>query len=214
MKHLSLSTPRVIFLLGIPGAGKTYFARKFSNTFKAPFIDIEVIRKTLNPKPEYSKQEDDLVSNLAYLQMIELFKTKHTFLYEGGLEVRAERQRLAKFVIKAGYEPLFVWVQTEFNTAEKRAIKGAPGHSKEHIISPERFDQVVNRFTTPDKTEKPVVLSGKHTYTTQARTLLRSIAEQEKSHRHQAVYGATKEASAPQRLVVPKRKPRNNSISL
>lgn len=214
MKQLSLSTPRVIFLMGIPGAGKTYFARKFSETFKAPFIELDQIRKTLNPKPDYSRREDELISDLAHLQMQELFKTRCTFLYEGGLEVRAERQRLTKYVTDAGYLPLFVWVQTEFATAEKRAVKGMPGHSKDHIISVERFDQLVNRFTTPDKTEKTVVLSGKHTYTTQARTLLRSISEEERVYRDQTAYGPVKQAKKAQRLTVPKRNPRNNSISL
>lgn len=209
MKHLSLTTPRVIFLMGIPGAGKTYFARKFSQTFKAPFIELEAIRRELTDDPIYSRKEDEVVARLARLQMDELLKTNHTILYEGGLEVRAERQRLAEYVEKLGYKPLFIWIQTEFNTAEKRSLRGISGHSKEHIIPPERFDQLINRFTTPDKSEKPVVLSGKHTYTTQARTLLRSLAEQEKESRDRLSESSTK-----QRLIVPNRNTRGSSISL
>ena len=45
MNNLDLTTPRVIFLVGIPGAGKTFFASRFSEEFGAPFIDLEKIRQ-------------------------------------------------------------------------------------------------------------------------------------------------------------------------
>ena len=55
MKSLSPANPRVLFVVGIPGAGKTYFAEQFAETFGAPFIEYDAIRAQLTQHPSYSR---------------------------------------------------------------------------------------------------------------------------------------------------------------
>lgn len=176
MKSLSTTTPRVIFLVGIPGAGKTYFAEKFSKTFGAPFIETDKIRRTVFTTPTYSSAEQKIVDELAAYQLVELMKTKKTILYEGGTEARAERLNLAKFVRANGYEPLIVWVQTEPTTAKTRATRGVRGHTKSTLINEERFYQLQSRFTMPNSLESPTVISGKHTSASQTKVVLKRLA--------------------------------------
>lgn len=178
MKSLSLTTPRVIFLLGIPGAGKTFFAKKFSETFSAPFVEAEAIRYTISEEPSFTPHEQHAVDIIAENQLKELLKTKKTILYEGGLESRAARTRLAKLVRESGYEPMFVWVQTEPATAKQRATRGvrSQNSTQTYTISETRYEQLVNRFTAPNESEKAVVISGKHTYASQAKIILKRLA--------------------------------------
>jgi predicted kinase len=179
MKTLSQTTPHVLFMIGIPGAGKTYFARKFSHTFEAPFIEAEAFRRAIVDTPTYSREEDGQINKLVELSMAELLKTKRTFLCEANLESRAARQRFTRMAKESGYEPLMVWVQTEPSTAEQRATKPMRARDEKvprSPISKERYDQLSRNFTPPNATEKSVVISGKHTYAVQAKVVLKRLA--------------------------------------
>lgn len=201
MKSLSLTTPRAIFLLGIPGAGKTFFAKRFSETFNAPFVETDGIRYAISSQPSFSALEQRGVERIAENQLKQLFKTHKTLLYEGELESRAARTRLAKLAREAGYEPMFVWVQTEDATARQRATRGVKSHdgTKAPIITEERYEQLKDKFTPPNESEKAVVISGKHTYASQAKIVLKRLA------------AARQEAVEKVPLAVPARPPRTKT---
>ncbi len=175
MKSATATTPRVIFLVGIPGAGKTYFAEKFSETFGAPFIETDQARRILADQPSYSSEEDMVVSELGAMQLTELMKTKKTIIYEGGTEARTDRQALVKLVRKHGYEPIIIWVQTDSATAKRRAVRGVRGHTKASLIPVDRFEYLHARFTPPNEAEKAVVISGKHTVVSQTKVVLKQL---------------------------------------
>ena len=199
MNNLDLTTPRVIFLVGIPGAGKTFFASRFSEEFGAPFIDLEKIRHTVFEDPVYSGDEQHRIEKLAANQ--------RTIIYEGGLETRSSRVRLARQAREAGYRPLIVWVQTEQATAHYRATRGSRNSQQSYTITNERFTQLVNQFTVPNYLEKFIVISGKHTYPQQAKTVLRSLVDLQKT--------TSKIQTAKPIITVPERvKPQVKRISL
>ncbi len=178
MKSLSLSTPHVIFVIGTPGAGKTYFASKFSDTFRAPYVEADKLRAAIAHEPTYTPEEQEVVDYLVWLQMNELFKTKKTFIVESSTEAKVDRQQLAKLARSHDYEVLTVWVQTDPSTARTRATKPSRlNRGKELIVPESRYEQLVSRFTPPHASEKPVVISGKHTYASQARAVLKRLAE-------------------------------------
>ncbi|KKW05170.1 MAG: hypothetical protein UY35_C0001G0061 [Candidatus Saccharibacteria bacterium GW2011_GWC2_48_9] len=100
MKSLSLSTPHVVFIIGTPGAGKTYFASKFADMFSAPFVESDKLRAAIATPPTYSPEEQHVVEYLSWLQISELLKTKKTFIVEGGTEAKVDRQNLAKLATR------------------------------------------------------------------------------------------------------------------
>lgn len=178
MKSLSLTTPRVIFVVGKPGVGKTQFASKFAETFNAPFVESDQIRGIMTQDPEYSQQEQVAVNRLVMLQMSELFKTGKTFVVEASTEAKVDRQNFTKWVRKHEYEPLVVWVQTDEDTAHDRATRASRINKDKIFIVPEqRYESLTKRFTPPGDEERPVVISGKHTYASQVRSILRRLAE-------------------------------------
>lgn len=177
MKALNLAVPYVIFVIGKPGVGKTQFAMKFSETFGLPYIEADRLRRAISKEPVFSSSEQEIVDQLMTIQMNELFKTKTTFLLEGSTEARSVRQNLAKFTRSQGYEPLFVWVQTDDATAFGRATKSSKlNKHKTLILSPEQYAQLAKKFTPPLESERPVVISGKHTHGSQLKSVLKRLA--------------------------------------
>lgn len=107
------------------------------------------------------------------LMLAEYLKTKRTIVIEGQLDRRANRAELVKVLNKAGYKSLLVWVQTDANEAHRRATKKYPKGSG---LDSDEFNELLQQFQPPLPQEKPVVISGKHTYTTQVKIVLKQLA--------------------------------------
>jgi len=160
MKHLSLAKPHLVVTVGIPGSGKSFFAEKFATTFGAPYVCYEKLAQLVNGE----------VSSALLMQLDELLKTKQSVIYDGPSESRASRSELAKKAREAGYTVLYVWVQTDQTTAKTR-------YSQAHkSVSEDEYEKGVKRFTPPNTIEKALVISGKHTYATQAKVVLKRLS--------------------------------------
>lgn len=166
MKPLTSATPKAIIMVGIPGAGKTTFAERFSKTFQAPYINQTSLARDLEVTPA-------IAAKVGAIMLEELFKTNRTIIYEGATHTKAARAALVKRVLSAGYQPLIVWVQTESAEAKRRATKKQPDG---HELSSDTFDGAIKRFAPPSVQEKALVISGKHTYASQLKIVLKRIA--------------------------------------
>lgn len=173
MKSLSLSKPHLILMVGIAGAGKSFFAEQFSETFQAPLVSTSSIAKVFGKTALPPK----IINTLIDQQMNELFKTRQSFIVDGHSDTKAERLALMTAARQHGYEVLVIWVQTEPTTAKQRSLKAAKTEAHRRVTTPEQHDSAVRRFSAPHSTEKPIVISGKHTYATQAKMVLRKLAE-------------------------------------
>lgn len=164
MESLELKKPHLLVVVGLPGSGKTFFAKQFGDTFAAPYVDY-VHYHGLTGSVELG---DTVATEL----LGQLFLTKRTIIVEGRGETKEDRVILLKLAAAKGYEPLFVWIQTEPQTILKRAVmaKGAP-------YSRSEFDARSEVFAQLDRSEPQVVISGKHNYASQARMVLRRLAE-------------------------------------
>ena len=167
MKSLSLAQPHIIVMVGVPGAGKSFFADKFAETFNAPYLSLEKII------PDTATDND--ASTLLQHQLTELLKTRRTFIVEGDTDTRTERDKLTRKAKAAGYESLIVWVQTDPATAKLRSTRDTKDKVN-RTLTAEEYDRIVKRFTPPNAVERPTVVSGKHTYATQAKIVLKKLS--------------------------------------
>lgn len=162
MKSLSLNRPHAIFIVGLPGSGKTFFAEQFAATFNAPFLNARTIALYTS-----SVENAELIAE-GFAN--EIVKTKQTFIYEGSLDTRTKRTEFARWARAKGYQPLLIWVQTDQKTAMQRSLKN-------YDMTREEYEQLTRRFSPPHSSEAPVVLSGKHTYATQAKVVLSRLSD-------------------------------------
>lgn len=179
MKSINLAKPVIMMIVGLPGAGKSFFARQFSETFNAPVVSYDRIHYEIFEEPAYDNDEHMTVLRLFSYQIDELAKTGRTFMVDGGLSTKAERAALRQFAKKVGYDTMVVWVQTDTATCRLRALKRSTrrmGDRYNKSLPPEIFQAYAERLTHPNAQENYIVISGKHTYATQARTVLRKLA--------------------------------------
>ena len=198
MKSLSLSKPLIIVTVGAPGAGKSFFARQFSQTFGAPVVSYDRLRYELFAEPSYSKDERTIIQRVAEYQTEELIKTHKTFIVDGGGTSKAERLQLKRLAEKNGYGVLLVWAQVDERTAKTRSLKRSKRRLDDaynQSLSTEQFEKEAKRFTPPAANEDFVVVSGKHTHTSQAKVVLKKlVTPREEINPHEA-----KQPLAPQR---------------
>ena len=168
MKSLSLNKPHVIVMVGVPGSGKSFFAEKFAETFHAPYLSRDKVASLV---------PDGIVADkLILMNLAEFMKTKHSIIVEGPTLTRAERTEINKLARKSGYEVLLVWVQTHPDTAKMRSLKANKSATIQSVRTPDEYDQQAKRFNPPSAQEKPVVISGMHTYATQVRAVLKKLS--------------------------------------
>lgn len=172
MKSAVTNRPHLIVTVGIPGSGKSFFAEHFADIFKAPIVSFDLLRRKIFTNPAFSDEEDKIIAPVADHMLSEVLKTKRTVIYEGRTSLRADRAAISKKAHEAGYEPLFVWVQTEPSAAKLRATKAS---IEKPAITSERFDYLVKKFTIPNHNEKAVVISGKHTFASQLKIVLKHL---------------------------------------
>lgn len=160
MKSLELNTPHLIVVVGLPGTGKTFFAKQFAHTFNAPYVDYEYYQNLV---------KDERLGDVVATEVIaQLFITGQTIVVEGRGETRQDRVLLLNMAASKGYEVLYVWVQTEPQTAKQRALK-ASGRTQQD------FNHRVETFAPLARNEPHLVISGKHTYPSQAKMVLRRL---------------------------------------
>jgi predicted kinase len=182
MDKVTLSNPLVIIVTGLPGAGKSFFATQFSDSFGSALISEDKIRWTLFANHTHDKNENIVVKQIVDMMLLELFKTKKTFVVDGDeYSNRASRSTLIAKAKKAGYGTITVVVQTDTLTAKQRSLHRNTKKLRDaykQSISSDVFEAQSKKYQAPLSTDKTkVVISGKHTYPTQARIVLKKILE-------------------------------------
>ncbi len=170
MKSLHLTKPHLIVVVGVPGAGKTHFAKQFADTFSAPFLSLEYLSRELDA-------DTKTVNKALEYTLDQVLKTNQSVVYDGDTYARSHRANLAKKARMAGYETLFIWVQTEPNTALNRSTRKSR-HDKDRIPhTASEHKRLLDKFTQPKEDERALVISGKHTFATQARIVLERLSK-------------------------------------
>lgn len=164
MKSLVLSRPHLIVMVGIPGSGKSFFAEKFADTFHAPFISLQQLMALGDISPKVAQA-------IIHHELEQVMKTGQTVVVDTMTYTRSERAELTRIARSADYEILFVWVQIDSISAKNRLKKTlAQTDDKQQRVA--EYEKQLAHFTTPNAAEKPIVISGKHTYATQVKVVL------------------------------------------
>jgi predicted kinase len=169
MKSLQLNKPHLLVMVGMPGSGKSTFANQFASTFNAPLVDYAGLLHVVGGDLELTYRVADHVIE-------QLLRTKQSIIIDGPGDKLADRKEIIKLARQHGYTPLFIWVQTEPTTAEYRAVhqKGATLNKAEYTARVEGFEYLTN-------VEPVLVISGKHTYASQARIVLKKLVTERPS---------------------------------
>lgn len=169
------SQPTLYMMLGLPGAGKTYFARQFSDQARYVHINENRVRYELFADPQFTTDENEVVDRIMTMLLENALVTRRSIIYDARLLSRASRKRLVNTAKANKYQHLIVWVQTDLNTSQTRAAnrdRRRPDDRYSASIDRAKFNSIKKELQKPIR-ENYVVISGKHDFKTQIATVLR-----------------------------------------
>lgn len=179
MKHLQLSPPLLIVTMGLPGSGKSFFARQFADLYSLPRISEDRIRYELFEKPMFNSGEAEIINRVSFYMLEQAMKAERPVICEGSFLTTAERKAAVELAQANGYRTLVVWLQTDLETSAQRAAvrdRRNPDSKYAFTIDKPTFESIKNNLQKPHEKETVVVVSGKHAFKSQCLTVLRKIA--------------------------------------
>lgn len=179
-KSLNNSQPLFVIVIGVPGSGKSFFARQFAEQYKFFYIDTGRYEVELDAMSDETAPMPELAKKLAVATFEEAIKSFKHIILEGSFGTFKEREKLIYEAKSAGFAILTVWVQTDLDTAEERALnrdrRRADDRNSVNITS-EQFDHNISNFQKPVAGKETfVVISGKHSFRSQSLVVLKKIA--------------------------------------
>lgn len=172
--------PLLILLYGFPGSGKSYFARQLSESILAAHLQADRIRSDLFEAPSYTKDENHIVMSLMDYMTDEFLHAGLSVIYDVNAMRTSQRRALRNAAATAGAETILVWFQIDPESSFTRASHR--DHRKlddRYTPSLDRssFDQLVGSMQNPEGSERYLVVSGKHVFTTQKSAIFRHLQE-------------------------------------
>lgn len=178
MKQLQLTPPLLILTMGLPGSGKTFFARQLADEYNIPRISEDNIRYELFEKPTFAAEETEIIDRIQNYALTEVLKTRNTVICEGQYLQATRRKAVHDLATRNGYRVLTVWLQTDVQTSAARAMRRDrrnPDSKFSFEIDKATFLKIREQLHRPSDKEAFVVISGKHAFKSQALTVLRKI---------------------------------------
>ncbi len=178
MSKVVTTRPVLIMLYGFPGAGKTFFARQLSEGLGAAHIQGDRIRSELFSKPTYDKRETELVASLMDYMAEEFLKAKVSVIYDMNAARFAKRRALRDIARRLHVSPLLVWMQIDIESSFTRIAKRDKRHIDDKYASSldrTTFEAIINQMQNPNRDEDYLVISGKHTFSTQQNAIIKKM---------------------------------------
>lgn len=149
--------PYAVLMFGATASGKSQFAKQFAERFKCPHLDFG---------------HHGIGYPAAAALTEQVAATEQNIVIEGCLNAEKQRNDLRRRLKKRGYIPVLIWVQADAATIRRRLYQRYGSVEKAKTAFATCYDDM----QAPADIEKPIVISGKHTFSTQLKTLLAKLS--------------------------------------
>jgi predicted kinase len=182
MRHkITPNKPFVLMFYGYPGAGKSTFAREFAKDFNnLTHLYYDQMATELSEQMSRMGQNEPALSKILYDYMAkQLLQKGDSILLDINLSKRSDRKKYMKLALENKATPVLVWLQIDPDTAYSRIRKRdrrktEDKYSKDYSIN--EYKNIISNSSNPVN-EDYVVISGKHTYKSQASAVLKKLVD-------------------------------------
>ncbi|MDB5161286.1 MAG: hypothetical protein JWO96_666 [Candidatus Saccharibacteria bacterium] len=177
MNKVALSKPVLICVYGFPGSGKSYVARHLNDVLEIAHVNADRIRSELFQTPRYDAQENSVVSHLMNYMTEEFLSAGVSVIYDANALRLAQRRKLRETAKKHKAEFMLVWIQIDPDSAFNRLENRDRRTSDDKFSQPHTqasFNSHIGGMQNPQG-EDYLVISGKHTFTTQKGAIINKL---------------------------------------
>lgn len=153
----------IIIVIGLPGTGKTYFAKYFAKETGAVHLNTDVVREKLGFKGDYDEKTKQQVYNELFKQAkIELQKGAD-IIVDGTFHQKRRRKQFERLAAEMSQDIYFIQLKVDEKTAKKRVNK----ERKYSEAGPDVYDELKSGFEPVErdylelKSEKPHNMTDK-----------------------------------------------------
>ncbi len=180
MAKIYPTKPFLLLFYGYPGAGKTYFARQFTENVQAAHLQSDKIRGELFEQPRYDKQENDIVTQLMDYMTEEFLAAGLSVAYDVNALRTKQRRVLYDLAFKYHAQPLLVWFQMDQDTAFSRNVKRDRRRADDKYAAAwdrTTYEDILAHMQNPQVNEGYVVVSGKHLFNMQQSAVIGKLRQ-------------------------------------
>lgn len=180
MSKIVLSKPTLIMLYGFPGAGKTHFARQLCEVVQAAHVQGDRIRHELFDQPRFDKQEGEIINHLMEYMAGEFLNAGISVVFDINAMRLTQRRNLRDMARKVHGSHILIWLQIDTDSAFRRVTGRDRRKSDDKYAMPldqTAFDNQISYMQNPQN-EDYIVISGKHTFSTQRNAVMKKLYDQ------------------------------------
>jgi predicted kinase len=177
MNKVVLSKPVLILLYGFPGSGKSYVGKHLSDVIHAAHINSDRLRSELFSQPRYDAQENAVVTHLMNYMAEEFLNVGISVIYDVNAVRGTQRRNLRELAKNHKAAELLIWIQIDPDTAFFRLENRDRRKNEDKYAQPhtrESFEKHLSGMQNPVG-EDYLVISGKHTFTTQKGAIISKL---------------------------------------
>ncbi len=113
----------IVLVLGLPGSGKSFFAKRLAERLNAEYENSDRLRKELFPKRTYSKSEKTKVYEILLNKMEEAIDTNMDLVLDATFHNKKTRE---PFIAKSKGEIFFIEIQADETVTKERLKRDRP----------------------------------------------------------------------------------------
>ncbi len=169
--------PFVVTMYGFPGAGKTSFARQLSEELGIIHLQEDKIRHELFGAQTSQGANKGSRKIMNYMAR-EYLRAGLPIIYDASVLRSADRRAVKELALECKASPVLVWLQvdpeTTFARTQKRDKRKADDkYAFEYDES--TYREILAYMQNPGYTEDYIVVSGKHTFSSQRSTVMKKL---------------------------------------
>ena len=132
----------IILVFGLPGTGKTYFAKRFAKKLNTLHLNTDIVREKLHFKGHYDEKTKQQVYNELFKQAQMEFKKGADVIVDGTFHVSRRREQLENLSKEENKKIYYIEIKAGEETARKR-LKKSRKHSEADI---DVYEKIKNEF--------------------------------------------------------------------
>lgn len=113
----------IVLVYGLPGTGKTFFARHFAQETGAVHLNTDIVREKLDARGHYDDKTKQQVYNELYKQVMRELNSNKDVVVDGTFHKNIRREQIKKMADEINKPVFFIEMKADEKTVKKRLKK-------------------------------------------------------------------------------------------